>query len=259
MSRFIASTFTLAILTAPHADAQIAIVPAAPRAQETVMLTVAEGVIGRPTVNLPPYNTYNTRATRVEMQGNKINVSVELFNNEFGSPSEAMKLPLGQLPAGTYEVELTRRLPDGTSAGVVGTRTFTVSHRTPSDPLWNHTDIWWNPSESGWGLSIVQHGSGIIFATWYVYGADGRATWHVVPEGQWFTPHEYRGPLYRTTGPQIPYCSQSSCPPFNAQAVGATLVGTARLAFDGTDANRAVAIFTTTEGTVSREIRRQSF
>lgn len=203
-----------------EAAAQLTILPSSPKPQETVRLQVPEGILGFPAVNIPPYNTYNTRATRVSMSGNKITVSAELFNNEFGSPAASMDLPLGQLPSGTYEVELSRRLPDGMSAGTVGITTFTVSTRTTAEPLWNHTDIWWNPDESGWGLNIVQHGSGIIFATWFVYGQDGRPTWYVVPEGQWRTPSEYRGPVYRTAGPYIGG-------PFNPQLVSVTLVGSA--------------------------------
>lgn len=234
------------------AAAQLAIVPPSPKPQETVRLRVADGILGFPAVNIPPYNTYNTRATRVSMAGNKVSVSVELFNNEFGSPAASMDLPLGQFPAGSYEVEVSRRLPDGTSAGVVGTTTFAVSPRTTPEPLWNHTDMWWNPSESGWGLNIVQHGSGIIFATWFVYGQDGRSTWYVVPEGQWRTPSEYRGPLYRTTGPY--FGGQ-----FNPQLVSVTLVGSATLTFSEQDSNLASASFVIDGVTIFKFLRRQSF
>lgn len=35
------------------------------------------------------------------------------------------------------------------------------------------TDLWWNPSESGWGVSITQHGNN-VFARIYAYDTDGR-------------------------------------------------------------------------------------
>jgi hypothetical protein len=40
----------------------------------------------------------------------------------------------------------------------------------------NHSDIWWNPSESGWGLHLIES-SGRMFAAWYTYAADGQPMW----------------------------------------------------------------------------------
>jgi hypothetical protein len=39
-------------------------------------------------------------------------------------------------------------------------------------PAANYTDLWWNPSESGWGVSIVQHASNKMFAVWFTYDID---------------------------------------------------------------------------------------
>ena len=36
----------------------------------------------------------------------------------------------------------------------------------------NHSDIWWNPAESGWGITIADHETQ-LFAVWYTYRADG--------------------------------------------------------------------------------------
>jgi hypothetical protein len=225
------------------------------------MLTVSRGAIGWPAINIPGYDTFNTRGTRVEMRANRISVSLELGSSDFpeAPPSPPLTMSLGQLPPGTYEVEVSRRLPDGTSVGIVGTATFTVSQRTAVEPLWNHTDQWWNPSESGWGLSVVQHGSGIIFATWFVYDAERRPTWYFVPEGRWTRPERYEGPLYRTAGPPFQYCGPQSCPPFDPQSVEATLVGSAVIEFSSTDANSAFLTFTTAAGTIRRSLVRQSF
>jgi len=47
-------------------------------------------------------------------------------------------------------------------------------------------DMWWGgPAQNGWGMSLVQHPSGMIFATIYAYGDDGRPTWYVMPGGSW--------------------------------------------------------------------------
>jgi hypothetical protein len=61
-------------------------------------------------------------------------------------------------------------------------------------------DLWWNASESGWGLSLHQHGD-TLFAIWYSYAPDGSATWFVMPGGTWTAADTYNGTLYRTTAP----------------------------------------------------------
>jgi len=40
----------------------------------------------------------------------------------------------------------------------------------------DYTDIWWNPSESGWGVNIAQNGN-FIFATFFVYAPGNAPTW----------------------------------------------------------------------------------
>jgi hypothetical protein len=82
----------------------------------------------------------------------------------------------------------------------------------------DQTDIWWNPNESGWGMNTVHTGS-FIFATLYVYGADGKPTWYT-GELQYVSGDDnYRGPLYATTGPYFGG-------PFNPANVGARQAGT---------------------------------
>ena len=36
----------------------------------------------------------------------------------------------------------------------------------------NYQDLWWVPAESGWGINISQQGD-VMFATWFIYGANG--------------------------------------------------------------------------------------
>lgn len=42
------------------------------------------------------------------------------------------------------------------------------------------SDLWWNATESGWGISLT-HQFGNIFATWFAYDATGKAIWYVAP------------------------------------------------------------------------------
>jgi hypothetical protein len=39
------------------------------------------------------------------------------------------------------------------------------------------TDLWWIPAESGWGVNVIEEGD-TLFATFFVYDANGRAKWY---------------------------------------------------------------------------------
>ena len=41
----------------------------------------------------------------------------------------------------------------------------------------DHSDIWWVPGESGWGLQVVQQAN-VIFATMYVYDPQNDPVWY---------------------------------------------------------------------------------
>jgi hypothetical protein len=94
-----------------------------------------------------------------------------------------------------------------------------------SGPAYDFTDLWWNPSESGWGLNLIQHANGVIFAIWYTYDATGKMTWYHVPTGTWTDSMTYTGTLYAVAGPAF------SNPTFSSSLVKRTAVGTATLSF----------------------------
>ena len=81
-------------------------------------------------------------------------------------------------------------------------------------------DLWWVPSEPGWGMNVVQQHD-VLFVTIFVYGADGKPTWYVgsrIEKPHWYSP-SYSGPLHAMSGP----------PPgesFDSNAVAAREVGT---------------------------------
>jgi hypothetical protein len=83
------------------------------------------------------------------------------------------------------------------------------------------TDLWWNPAESGWGMTIAHQGS-TIFITMYVYGTDNQPTWYVgtllfqSTDSQGV--NSWAGTWYRVTGPYYGVT-------FNPAAVNATQVG----------------------------------
>ena len=115
-------------------------------------------------------------------------------------------------------------------------------------PLFDYTDLWWKPSESGWGFNIIQHASNIIFGVIYTYDAPNRPMWFVLPGGTWTSSATFTGKLYRVTG------SPGNLP-FRAGV--ATEVGTATLLFNG--ANNATLTYSVDGVQVTKAIERQPF
>jgi hypothetical protein len=106
----------------------------------------------------------------------------------------------------------------------------------------NYSDIWWNPSESGWGVTIADHETQLV-AIWYTYDTDGSPMWFSVDGGTFNSNHTFfSGDLYRSTGPSFDG-------PFNPAAVTRTKVGNATFDFSpgGQTAN-----FTWTVGSLTR-------
>lgn len=71
------------------------------------------------------------------------------------------------------------------------------------------TGLWYNPAESGWGLSVAKQGN-VAFAVLFVYDQASQPTWYVASDLQAFVnfgpdPNlaitNYAGVLYRASGP----------------------------------------------------------
>ncbi len=157
--------------------------------------------------------------------------------------AESEKLDFGltrTLAAGTYYVAVAHREALGT-----GNYVFKASMSTVKE---NYTDLWWNPSESGWGVN-VNHQGHTLFVTVFTYDRDGRPMWLVAssvtrqPSGYW------EGTLYRTTGPA-----------FNAIPWGSTVVtavGTLRITFNSL--TQALLSYSVDGATVNKTMTRQLF
>ena len=65
--------------------------------------------------------------------------------------------------------------PASDSLAVTPSTTYVVP-TTASSSL---TGLWWNPAESGWGMSIIQHDT-TNFVGWFTYDASGAPTWYVM-------------------------------------------------------------------------------
>jgi lysyl endopeptidase len=117
-------------------------------------------------------------------------------------------------------------------------------------PFTDFTDLWWNPNESGWGLSLIQHPNRMMFAVWYTYGLDGKRTWFYVPSGTWTDSRTYSGRLYTTVGP-------AADGPFDPTRVRVQQVGAATLTFS--DNNNGTLAWSHGSNSGTKAITRQPF
>lgn len=118
-------------------------------------------------------------------------------------------------------------------------------------PLVNYTDLWWNPNESGWGVSLTQQFS-IIFAAWFTYDATGNPIWYVATNCQ-LVKSACTGDLYQVQGGS-PLTSA-----WNGANKTVTKVG--EVTFEFTDPSNAVMTYTfnnmpniTTKKIITRQV-----
>ena len=145
------------------------------------------------------------------------------------------------LGPGTYYFSVASWKPSVTGA-------YGLTLKTDRVDATNHTALWWNAAESGWGININHQGS-IVFATLFTYNPDGSPLWLVMSKGDRQVDGSYSGVLYRTTGPVFnaaPWTGAMSQP-----------VGTMSIAFSGD--NAATLRYTYNGATVIKQITKQSF
>jgi hypothetical protein len=111
----------------------------------------------------------------------------------------------------------------------------------------DYTDIWWNPSEGGWGVNLVQSNQ-FIFATFFIYGAGNQPFWYTAhltqqSNGTW------TGPVYQTTGTNF-------ANPWNPANHTVAQVGTAT--FTPTSAITGTLAYNINTVSVTKSIQRQS-
>lgn len=199
---------------AAWAQPTVTILPASPQYMEPVYARVFTGAFSNELV-------YGAQAS---MSGNVITVQLKTIHDCCEHYYDVM---LGRFPAGTFKVVLA--LPDRAAV----TTDFTVgtparAQEYPGNvPAVNYTDLWWSPSESGWGLSIFHGPFNDVFATWMVYGTDGKPTWYLLGSGKWTSSNvytSYEGQVFKTSGPHFAQV-------FDPRRVGVKPVGSATLQF----------------------------
>jgi hypothetical protein len=112
----------------------------------------------------------------------------------------------------------------------------------------DHTDLWWNPGESGWGMAMAQMNAN-IFLAWFVYDASGKPMWYVASNCA-VSGNGCTGSVYSTTGPPMG-------PTFDSTQVHIGAVGTITVSF--TDPNNAVLTYTVNGVSGTKSITRQLF
>jgi hypothetical protein len=112
----------------------------------------------------------------------------------------------------------------------------------------DQSDLWWIPAESGWGMQLVQRGS-VIFATLFVYGTSGAATWYTATL-DYTSNLTWTGDLYAATGPYF------GAVPFNAAQVVMTKVGT--MTWAAPTINAGTVSYVVNGVAVTKEVVRQT-
>jgi hypothetical protein len=162
-------------------------------------------------------------ASSIIVQGMTINVSYSCSvtaSNSVGTSAASAALPV--MPSETYVIPTT------------------------TSPL---TGLWWNENESGWGMSVTQHGP-MIFVAWYTYDPFGSPTWYVMSSCP-ILANACTGDIYAVTG------GKSFVTPWQGSSIVETKVGVGILSF--VNANTGVFNYSINGVTSLKYITRQVF
>jgi hypothetical protein len=189
------------------------------------------------TVTVGSAGTLDTTGTLLDGQGDYIET-----NDDKDTTTTNFEITR-ELQPGTYYVLVTPWDADG-----VGAYRLSMTATAPTSTGVNYTDLWWNSSESGWGINLAHQGD-IIFATLYTYDAGANPVWFFMSNGAKQPDGSYSGTIARASGPA-----------FNANPwtpITPITVGTMRLTF--TTANSATLDYTVNGVSVTKGITRYQF
>lgn len=146
----------------------------------------------------------------------------------------------GALPAGP--LSLNR---DGTTGANSPTNFGGGTGTVLAEVLANHTALWWNPAEPGWGLNLNHQGD-TVFATLFTYSPTGEPMWLVMSNGVRQSGQTFTGELFRTTGPAFNADPFTPIGPGNITSVGTMTVtlngdtGTLNYTVNGVAVSKAI-------------------
>lgn len=135
---------------------------------------------------------------------------------------------------------------DATQRGSIVRLNKTARQNEPYSGVW-----WGGPQENGWGLHLRQKGGSMV-GGWYVFGADGKATYYILQGGTWSADNRtFTGPLIQPVG-GAPFSSYDP-----ARFVPGPVRGT--LSFGIVDANNARIDYTIDGVTAAKTVSRLRF
>lgn len=246
MKRFALAAAACALAALPVAAATIQ--PAQPSAFDQVEL--------RMTVDSC---SFVPATVEVSAHGAVLKVTQHLDNCLQPGTPQVVDVRLGTLAPGDYRVELyaSKR----TDTPPVETIRFTVLPRAEAAvfppiprPLTDYTGVWYNPEQSGWGLSLAQSPGHAIFGALFVYGSNNQPLWFTLQGGRWTSATTWRGTLYRSTGPAF------SDPGFDPRLVLIQPAGEATIDFTALPATgRAAFTYNVNNIPVAASIARMAF
>ncbi len=127
--------------------------------------------------------------------------------------------------------------------------------RAPLQYLWapgiDFSDLWWNPAESGWGMTFTQRPNASTVGTLYIYDAERKPVWLLMTGAVWVNPLEVRGVLLRAAANGFPPTG------FNANSVTTSQIGSFSIVF--ADHRRGTLTFTADGVAYSKPIERLAF
>jgi hypothetical protein len=205
---------------------------------------------------------FNPDSVRVSSEQGLTQIAMTWRACLIAGPTKVVDIQVGSFAVGTQRVNVVVNPPVGLGPSRVWTVTFNVVPLAEpalfpplAKPLTNYTGMWWNPRESGWGLSINQSATAQVFVAWYVYDANGQPVWYTIQMGRWTDFRTWTGTVYRTAGPVFFGAA------FDPALVQLAPLGTATFSFDQTPATVDTATFTYTVGgvTAAKTISRMRF
>ncbi len=135
--------------------------------------------------------------------------------------------------------------------GVSGSKTITRQMFSSSSvhPPVDYTALWWNPNESGWGVTVTQQHD-MIFAIMYTYDANGNPAWYAASSCP-VSGSGCSGDLYKVTGGSAPTAA------WNGSNKVTSKVGSINFAF--ADRDNGTMNYTIDGVSNSKSITRQMF
>jgi hypothetical protein len=164
--------------------------------------------------------------------------------NITGFSADRIRFALANIPAMTKVNLSAAQIPD-----------VEAYLQAPLQYLWapgiDFSDLWWNPAEPGWGMTLTQRPNARTVGTLYVYDADRKGVWLLMTDAQWIDPLELRGTLLRATADGFPPSG------FASASLDTRAVGTFSIRF--ADRQRGTLSFTVDGASYLKPVERTGF